>query len=56
MIDQIIAYNKDFVEQKGYEKYLTDKYPDKGGTRDVDNIVVRGFIIDSETGALEEIN
>ena len=22
MIDQIIAYNKDFVAQKGYEKYL----------------------------------
>lgn len=39
MIDQIIAYNKTFVAQKGYEKYLTDKYPDKGGTRDVDNIV-----------------
>ena len=106
MIDQIIAYNKEFVAQKGYEKYLTDKYPDKGGTRDVDNIVggyqlavleswysplscmdtrltellpaalglkngdaktikthplvpndivVRGFIIDSETGELEEI-
>ena len=33
MIDQIIAYNKEFVEQKGYG----------------------GFIIDSETGALEEI-
>ena len=29
MIDQIIAYNKDFVAQKGYEKYLTSKYPDK---------------------------
>ena len=29
MIDQIIAYNKTFVAQKGYEKYLTDKYPDK---------------------------
>ena len=29
MIDQIIAYNKEFVAQKGYEKYLTDKYPDK---------------------------
>ncbi len=29
MIDQIIDYNKTFVEQKGYEKYLTDKYPDK---------------------------
>ena len=23
MIDQIIAYNKTFVEQKGYEKYIT---------------------------------
>ena len=29
MIDQILNYNKTFVEQKGYEKYLTDKYPDK---------------------------
>ena len=39
MIDQIIEYNRVFVAEKGYEKYLTDKYPDKGGTRDVDNIV-----------------
>ena len=29
MIDQIIEYNKTFVAQKGYEQYLTDKYPDK---------------------------
>ena len=29
MIDQIIDFNKGFVAQKGYEKYLTDKYPDK---------------------------
>lgn len=29
MIDQIIAFNKTFVEEKGYEKYLTDKYPNK---------------------------
>ena len=29
MIDKIIEYNKTFVAQKGYEKYLTDKYPDK---------------------------
>lgn len=29
MIDQVIAYNKDFVARRGYEKYLTDKYPDK---------------------------
>ena len=26
MIDQIIEFNKTFVAQKGYEKYLTDKY------------------------------
>lgn len=25
MIDQKINYNKTFVEQKGYEKYITDK-------------------------------
>jgi len=29
MIDQIIAYNKTFVAEKSYEKYITDKYPDK---------------------------
>lgn len=29
MIDQIIAYNKRFVTEKGYEPYITDKYPDK---------------------------
>lgn len=29
MIDQIIDFNKTFVVGKGYEKYLTDKYPDK---------------------------
>ena len=28
MIDRIIDYNKTLVEQKGYEKYITDKYPD----------------------------
>lgn len=29
MIDKIIEFNKTFVAQKGYEKYITDKYPDK---------------------------
>ena len=29
MIDLIIDYNKTFVQNKGYEKFLTDKYPDK---------------------------
>ena len=29
MIDQIIAFNKEFVAQKGYEKHLTSKFPDK---------------------------
>ena len=74
MIDQIIAFNKEFVAQKGYEKYLTDKYPDKklavlspeSVRKTVEtikthplvpkDIIVRGFIIDSETGELEEIN
>ena len=55
MIDQIIEYNKTIVAQKGYENYLTDKYPDKKLAILPRDIVVRGFIIDSETGALEEI-
>ena len=29
MIDEIIDYNRNFVAQKSYEKYVTDKYPDK---------------------------
>lgn len=29
MIDQILDYNRSFVEQKGYEPYITDKYPNK---------------------------
>lgn len=29
MIDQIIEFNKEFVASKGYEQYVTDKYPDK---------------------------
>lgn len=27
MIDKILLFNKRFVEQKGYEPYVTDKYP-----------------------------
>ena len=29
MIDQIIEFNKQFVDSKGYEPYVTDKYPDQ---------------------------
>ena len=29
MIDDILELNKKFVESKGYEKYITNKYPDK---------------------------
>ena len=29
MIDDIVEYNRRFVAEKGYEKFLTDKYPDK---------------------------
>lgn len=28
-IDEILAYNKKFVEEKGYEKYAASKYPNK---------------------------
>ena len=29
MIDEILQYNQQFVAAKGYEKYITSKYPDK---------------------------
>ena len=29
MIEEILKYNKEFVEQKGYERFLTYKYPNK---------------------------
>lgn len=29
MIEEILKYNKVFVENKGYEKHITSKYPDK---------------------------
>ena len=29
MIDKIIEYNREFVARKGFEQYITDKYPDK---------------------------
>lgn len=29
MIDEILAYNKKFVEEKQYEKYTASKYPNK---------------------------
>lgn len=50
MIDQIIEYNKTFVAQKGYEKYLTDKYPDKKLAILPRDIVVRGFILTRRLG------
>lgn len=29
MIDEILKHNKQFVESKGYERFITSKYPDK---------------------------
>ena len=29
MLEELLAYNKKFVESKGYESYITNKYPDK---------------------------
>ena len=28
MIDELLSFNRSFVESKGYEKYITDKYPE----------------------------
>lgn len=28
MLEEILEFNKKFVENKGYEKYITNKYPD----------------------------
>lgn len=29
MIDELLKFNEAFVAEKGYEKYITTKYPDK---------------------------
>ena len=29
MIDEILEYNRRFVEQRGYERFITDKFPNK---------------------------
>ena len=29
IIDQVLAFNREYVTSKSYEKHLTDKYPDK---------------------------
>ena len=29
MINDILKYNKEFVANKGYEKFVTNKYPEK---------------------------
>lgn len=29
MIEEILKYNREFVDSKGYEKFATSKYPDK---------------------------
>lgn len=29
MIEEILEYNRKFVEEKRYEPYMTSKYPDK---------------------------
>lgn len=29
MIDDVLNFNREFVKNKGYEKYITNKFPDK---------------------------
>lgn len=43
MLDEILAYNKQFVENKGYEKYITNKYPDKKNS----DLILYGYPFDS---------
>lgn len=33
MLDEILEFNKQFVANKGYEKYITNKYPDNASSR-----------------------
>ena len=29
MLEEILEYNKEFVKNKNYEKFITNKYPEK---------------------------
>ena len=29
MIDEILKHNREFVASRGYERFITSKYPDK---------------------------
>ena len=29
MIDELLKFNREFVKSKGYERFITNKYPDK---------------------------
>ena len=29
MIDELLKFNREFVKNKGYERFITNKYPDK---------------------------
>ena len=29
MIEEMLAYNREFVKNEGYKEYITNKYPDK---------------------------
>ena len=29
MIEEMLAYNREFIKNEGYKEYITNKYPDK---------------------------
>ena len=39
MLEEILAYNKQFVENKGYESYITNKYLSIGDSFNVTGIL-----------------
>ena len=43
MIDELVSYNREFVKNKGYEKYITNKYPDKKIASVKHKSVMKGF-------------
>ena len=40
IIEEIVKYNEEFVARRGYEQYVTSKYPDK-------KLAIRVWIHDS---------
>lgn len=45
MIEEMLAYNREFVKNEGYKEYITNKYPDKKDCY----LILYGYTSDSFT-------